>query len=402
MVALALELQRRGHVPVIATSAYYGEKITSTGVAFHAIRPNLTPDDKDLLRAVMDERGGPEHVIRRLMVPAVREMYADLMDAVRGADLLLSAELVFAADSVAEMARIPWVVATLAPLSFMSRHDPPILIQAPWLTRIAEFSKPLYASLVRLSQWSIRHWTEPVRQMRRDLGLEPGPAGIFGPREKAKAILAMFSPLVGAPQPDWPANARVTGFAFYDQHEPMPADLQAFLDAGDPPVVFTLGSAAVFDPGEFYRAGAAAARAIGRRAVLLVGPDPPSAPSADQEIAVAPYAPFSELFPRAAAIVHQAGIGTTAQALRAGRPMLIVPFSHDQPDNGARMVRLGVARLIGRRQYSAATAADALRGLLDDPSYRARAAAAAAQIQRENGAKTAGDMIETVLRGGRV
>jgi UDP:flavonoid glycosyltransferase YjiC (YdhE family) len=222
MVALALELQRRGHVPVIATSGYYGEKIASAGVAFHAIRPNLTPDDKDLLRAVMDERGGPEHVIRRLMVPAVREMYADLMDAVSGADLLVSAELVFAADSVAEVARLPWAVATLAPLSFMSRHDPPILIQAPWLTKIAAFSRPLYASLVSLSQWGIRHWTEPVRQMRRDLGLDPGPGGIFGPREKAQAILAMFSPLVGAPQPDWPANTRVTGFAFYDRHEPMP------------------------------------------------------------------------------------------------------------------------------------------------------------------------------------
>jgi UDP:flavonoid glycosyltransferase YjiC (YdhE family) len=345
----------------------------------------------------MDERGGPEHVIRRLMVPAVAEMYADLMDAVRGADLLLSAELVFAADSVAEMARIPWVVATLAPLSFMSRHDPPILIQAPWLTRIAEFSKPLYASLVRLSQWSIRHWTEPVRQMRRDLGLNPGPGGIFGPRDKARAILAMFSPLVGAPQPDWPANARVTGFAFYDRHEPMPAALQAFLDAGEPPIVFTLGSAAVFDPGEFYRTSAAAARATGRRAVLLVGPDSPSAPSSDHQIAVAPYAPFSELFPRAAAIVHQAGIGTTAQALRAGKPMLIVPFSHDQPDNGARMVRLGVAKVIGRRQYSAATAAEALRGLLDDPAYRERGAAAAGQIHRENGAATAAEVIETVL-----
>ena len=400
MVALALELQRRGHVPVIATSEYYGEKITSTGVAFHAIRPNLTPDDKNLLRAVMDERGGPEHVIRRLMVPAVREMYADLMDAVDGADLLVSAELVFAADSIAELARIPWVVATLAPLSFMSRHDPPILIQAPWLTRIAAFSKPLYASLVRLSQWGIRHWTEPVRQMRRDLGLDPGPAGIFGPREKAEAILAMFSPLVGAPQPDWPANARVTGFAYYDRHEPMAATLQAFLDAGDPPIVFTLGSAAVFDPGEFYRASAAAARALGRRAVLLVGPEPPSVPPSNHEVAVAPYAPFSELFPRAAAIVHQAGIGTTAQALRAGKPMLIVPFSHDQPDNGARMVRLGVAKVIGRRQYSAATAADALRGLLNDPSYTARATAAAAQIQRENGAGTAADAIEQVLRGG--
>jgi UDP:flavonoid glycosyltransferase YjiC (YdhE family) len=210
----------------------------------------------------------------------------------------------------------------------------------------------------------------------------------------------MFSPLVGAPQPDWPANARVTGFAFYDRHEPMPAALQAFLDAGDPPIVFTLGSAAVFDPGEFYRDSAAAARAIGRRAVLLVGQDALAAPSSDQQIAVAPYAPFSELFPRAAVIVHQAGIGTTAQALRAGRPMLIVPFSHDQPDNGARMVRLGVARVIGRRQYSASSATDALRGLLDDPSYSAKAGAAAAQIQRENGVARAGDIIEKVLREG--
>ena len=97
--------------------------------------------------------------------------------------------------------------------------------------------------------------------------------------------------------------------------------------------------------------------------------------------------------------MHQAGIGTTAQALRAGKPMLIVPFSHDQPDNAARMVRLGVARVIGRRKYSAATAAEALRGLLEDPAYAARAAAAAAQIQRENGAARAADIIETVLRG---
>ena len=126
-----------------------------------------------------------------------------------------------------------------------------------------------------LSQWGIRHWTEPVRQMRRDLGLTPGPAGIFGPREKAKAIVAMFSPLVGRPQPDWPPNARVTGFAFYDCHEPMPAALQAFLDAGDPPIVFTLGSAAVFDPGEFYRDSAAAAAPSAGEPVLLVGPDQP-------------------------------------------------------------------------------------------------------------------------------
>ena len=99
--------------------------------------------------------------------------------------------------------------------------------------------------------------------------------------------------------------------------------------------------------------------------------------------------------------MHQAGIGTTAQALRAGKPMLIVPFSHDQPDNGARMVRLGVAKVIGRRQYSVATAAEALRGLLDDPAYRERGAAAAGQIHREKGAGAAATVIERLLHGGR-
>jgi UDP:flavonoid glycosyltransferase YjiC (YdhE family) len=112
---------------------------------------------------------------------------------------------------------------------------------------------------------------------------------------------------------------------------------------------------------------------------------------------VASYAPFSELFPRAVALVHQGGIGTTAQSLRAGKPMAIVPFSHDQPDNAARASRLGVARVIARRDYSAATATEALSRLLDDPSYAARAAAVAARLSQENGASAAADIVEQVL-----
>jgi rhamnosyltransferase subunit B len=397
MLALGLELQRRGHDTVLATSETYRQMAATAGIAFHPIRPSLTVDDKEMLRAVMDERGGPEYVIRRLMAPAVRDMYADLMEATRGAEVLISAELVLAGDTVAEQSRIPWIVVTLAPLSFFSRYDPPILIQARWLTHIAAFSKPLYASLVRFSQWAIRGWTEPIRAMRRELGLPPGPQGLFAAREKADALLAMFSPVIGGPQPDWPANARVTGFAFYDRYEPMPAALTQFLDAGEPPIVFTLGSAAVFDPGEFYRASADATRRIGRRAVLLVGPEPAGLPPTDERIAVASYAPFSELFHRAAVIVHQGGIGTTAQALRSGRPMAIVPFSHDQPDNAARAARLGVAKVIGRREYSATTAADALRALLDDPSYARRAGSVGAQLAHENGASAAADVVEDIL-----
>ena len=131
---------------------------------------------------------------------------------------------------------------------------------------------------MRIGIWATRDWGAPLYQLREELGLPRGLEPLFSARAKAEALLGMFSPLVGRPQPDWPANARVTGFAFYDRHEDMPESLRAFLDAGEPPIVFTLGSAAVFDPGTYYRESAEAARRLGRRAVLLVGPDPEELP----------------------------------------------------------------------------------------------------------------------------
>jgi len=397
MMALGLELKRRGHDPVIATAAFYADKITEAGLGFHAIRPNLTPADRELLRHAMDERHGPERLVRGVMMPAVRNTYEDLTRGLNDADILLGADLVYAAPVAAEVMKLPWIAVTMAPLSFFSRHDPPVLPPAPWLAKLARVSKPAYAAIVRFGQWSARPWARPVYELRRELGLSRGLEPLFEARTKADALLGMFSPLVGPPQPDWPANAKATGFAFYDRHVPMTNDLRRFLDAGDPPIVFTLGSAAVFDPGEFYRESARAAARLRQRAVLLVGPEPENVPPPSERLFIADYAPFSELFPRAAAIVHQGGIGTTAQALRAGRPMLIIPYSHDQPDNAARMIRLGVGRTIRRRKYSAATAAAALEPLLNDPAYARRAAQAAAQLQHEDGAAAAANEIERII-----
>ena len=397
MLATALELQRRGHHPILATSASYREKINTAGVEFQAIRPDLSPDDKPLLRAVMDEHRGPEHLVRRVMMPEIRRTCDDLLALARNADLLVTSELVFVGQTVADLTHTPWIAVTLAPLSFFSRYDPPILLQDRWVGALAAWSKPTYSRLVRFSQWAIQHWANPVGRLRREHGLPSGSRGLFGARAEAAAILAMFSPSIGAAQPDWPGNVHLTGFAFYDRHEPMPPALTDFLSAGDPPIVFTLGSAAVYDPGSFFRDSAAAARAVGRRAVLLVGAEPQILPAASDRVAIAAYAPYSELFPRCAAVVHQGGIGTTAQALRAGRPMLIVPFSHDQPDNAARMVRLGVAKTLPRRRYDAETATRALGSLLGDPAYAARAVAHGARVQLEDGASVAADIIERVL-----
>src|SRR5262249_9517731 len=203
---------------------------------------------------------------------------------------------------------------------------------------------------------------------------------------------------------DWARQAVISGFPFYDRdgRAGMPTELVHFLDAGPPPLVFTLGSSAVVDAGPFYEHSAAAARLLGRRAVLLVGKNPRNRPASlpDGVVAFA-YAPFSELFPRAAAIVHQGGVGATAQAMRSGRPRLVMPYAHDQPDNAERVTRLGVARTIARQRYTPARAAAELRHLLDKPVYRQRASAVGEQVRQEDGVRAACDALTGLLPAAR-
>jgi UDP:flavonoid glycosyltransferase YjiC (YdhE family) len=217
--------------------------------------------------------------------------------------------------------------------------------------------------------------------------------------------LALFSRVLGEPQPDWPRNVAVTGFVFYNGPDVLSRELEAFLDAGAPPIVFTLGTSAVAAAGRFYEESIAAVRTLGVRAVLLTGGFEQNRPGGalPPGVMLVDRAPHQLLFPRAAAIVHQGGAGTLAQALRAGKPMLVVPHAHDQPDNAARVVRLGVARSVLPRQYRGARVAKALERLLADSRVAMRAAEAAAVVRGEGGSAAAAAAIQhacaTFVRG---
>jgi rhamnosyltransferase subunit B len=328
----------------------------------------------------------------------LRDTYDDLTAAAAGADLLLTHPLTYAGPVVAQKTRIRWASSVLAPISFISAYDPPVPAPAPWVGKLRALGPGVNRFIFGLGRWSLRSWGDPVRKLRAEIGLPPGADPIFEGQYSPDLVLAMFSPLLGAPQPDWPPNTRVTGFAFYDRLEkgmgPSP-ELIKFLDAGPPPIVFTLGSSAVRAAGDFYAQSASAAAELGQRALLLGGTSGFACRPA--EIAAFDYAPFSEIFPRAAAIVHQGGVGTTAQALRSGRPMLVVPFAHDQPDNAARAVRLGVARQLRRSQYQARRVAAELHTLLENPSYAARAVEVGRRIQSEDGVSAACDAIEQLF-----
>jgi UDP:flavonoid glycosyltransferase YjiC (YdhE family) len=293
---------------------------------------------------------------------------------------------------------MPWASIILSPASFLSEHDPPMLANVPWLIHVRKFGAPAYRAVLNLGRLSIRHWWNPVRDLRREIGLSPQCDPVFRDKFSPTLVLALFSRAIAQPQPDWPPQTIQSGFVYFDRPgpdiKPTP-ELNAFLAAGEPPIVFTLGSTAVHNPGNFFEASAEAATKLRRRAILLGATQ--SNPSSPQILAV-PYAPYSQVFPHAAAIVHQGGSGTTAQALRAGRPMLIVPYGWDQPDNGARVERLGAGLTLARAKYNAATAAAALQQLLTNPAFVLHAKNTAAQIRSEDALTQACNAIESALQ----
>jgi rhamnosyltransferase subunit B len=407
-VAIALELKSRGHDPVIATSEIYREKMDAVGLAFHPVRPDMPSYEQpevvaDLVGRAMDPKTGGE-VVADMVVPHLRDIYEDLDAATDGADLLLTHPLPLVGPIIAQRKRLNWISSILAPASFLSVYDPVVPPQWPWLYKMMRLSPWVGRGVMALAKIKLDNIMKPVYELRAELGMPRGQQPIMNGQHSPTKVLALFSKLLAEPQPDWPPNSVVTGFPFYDRRDyfgetAIPDDLLEFLDRGPAPIVFTLGSSAYWIARDFYRDSIRAAQALGRRALLLIGHARNVPPSPLPEgVAAFEYAPYSEVLPRACAIVHQGGVGTTGHGMRSGKPVLIVPHAHDQFDNAARVVRLGCGRALPRPRYNAETATRELRLLLDNSSYAERAVEVGKIVQEEDGARVAVDEIERVLK----
>jgi UDP:flavonoid glycosyltransferase YjiC (YdhE family) len=397
-LALAFELRRRGHSVAIATTPYYREKVEQCGFAFNPVRPDLNPTSGELVAQCANIRRGPEVLLRKLVLPHVRETYADLLAAAQDTDLMIAGELVYAAPLIAEKLNLRWATAILSPCTFFSAHDPSVLVTAPELMLLRNAGLCVNRAIINFSRLMTNSWWRPIRALRQAEGLGPGRNPLLDDKFAPGLVLALFSRWLAQPQPDWPPQTIQPGFAFFDRphvSDKSYDDLSGFLDAGDPPVVFTQGSTAVHHPGDFYKVSVEAARCIGRRAILI-GANPANVPAAP-DILARHYAPYSDVFPRAAVIVHQGGSGTTGQAMQAGRPQLIVPFGWDQPDNAARMVRLGAALSLSRKSYTADRAAHALFRLVADRRISECAAFVQKEMQAENAISSACNALENLL-----
>lgn len=406
-MSVGLALRARGCRPVIATAEDYRAKVQAAGLDFHPLRPGYEEIERDLhlSRAALTARmvANTEFLLTKVLLPYLRDSYDDMLPLMDDAALVLTSSLAFSARLAAEKRGRPFLAVVLQPSMFLSAYDPPVIPKIEWLAGILRRVGPLPTGILfDLAKFASTGLFAPVARLRAAVGLPPDRRNpLFEGQFSPLGALGLYSGVLGGIEPDFPPRTTITGFASYDSDDgratALPPGLQSFLEAGPAPLVFTLGSLIVNSPGSFYRESLLAARQLGRRAVLLVGDSGFEESAAD--VHVSDYAPHSLLFPHAAAVVHHGGIGTLAQALRTGRPQLVVPFFADQADNAARAVRIGVARGLTPRDYCAASAARELGLLLSDGSHASRAADIRARLAAEHGAEAAADVVADRLQG---
>jgi UDP:flavonoid glycosyltransferase YjiC (YdhE family) len=370
-VALGLALRDRGHRVTVITSVYFERLLRQVGLDYIGLGSVEQFESILLHPDSWHPRRGFQVVFRWGVLPWIRPLY-DLIAQryVPGETVVATSLMAFGARLAQEKLGVPLVSVELQPAMLRSDHQTSVLPGLPlpdWLP----------AAVKRLAYWLGDVLViDPViapgtNAVRAELGLPPVRRLLDQWWHSPQRILGMYPAWYAPPQPDWPPQLALTGFPLFDERglaEP-PKEVLSFLDGG-PPLVFTAGSA-MRQGQAFFATAAEACRLLGRRGLLLTRyPEqlPARLPDGVRHCA---YMPFSQLLPRCAALVHHGGIGTTAQALAAGIPQLVMPMSHDQPDNAARVERLGVGRALPPKRFRAPAVARLLGELLDAPAVAA-------------------------------
>jgi UDP:flavonoid glycosyltransferase YjiC (YdhE family) len=296
----------------------------------------------------------------REVIPAIRA------EVVPGKTVLVAAAIAVGARMVAEADGLPLVTIQLQPSVFMSEDDRPLMDSR--LRLLQRAPGWLWRSAFYLIHKAIdRELAPQINAVRAELGLREPVHGIM--RDwwmSPQRVLALFPEWFAPRRADWPPQTVLTRFPLYDGDAPVDAEVDAFLRAGSPPILFTPGSANMWSK-PFFDAAAGACVKLGRRGLFVT---PFSVPSLPPGVRHFSSIPFSRVFERCAAVVHHGGVGTMSQGLAAGVPHLVTPMAHDQPDHAQRLQRLGVGEYLLPKQFLADAVASKLEYLLASPAVK--------------------------------
>lgn len=394
-VGLGARLRQRGHDVLILTNAHFRDMSQRAGLRFVELG---TEEDYQRLIAMpqlWDPARGWQTVFREGLNPMLRPMYDRIIEHhLPGRTILIGGSLALAARVAREKPGIPAVTMHLQPGVVRSSIEPPRypgLIMPRWLPRAVKDA--MWAAGDR---WVVDPLaTAELNALRADLGLPPVKRVLDRWWHSPDLVLGMWPDWYARPQADWPAQLHRVGFPLFDEQgqHALPPAVERFLAEGDPPLAFTAGSAMVHGQ-NFFAAAVEACQRLGRRGLLLTRFHEQLPRSLPASVMHVRYAPFSELLPRVAGLAHHGGIGTTAQALAAGVPQLVMPMAHDQFDNAARIERLGVGASLPRKRFTAARVAAAFARLLGSPAVTTQCRTCADRLRGTDALSAACELVE--------
>jgi UDP:flavonoid glycosyltransferase YjiC (YdhE family) len=390
-VALGQGLHRAGYSVRIATSANFAELVREAGLEFYP----LTADFQAMLEA---DRTITDNALNlRAMARIFRERYASWaanwveegLAASKGAGLLIGvSNSTLLAKALSEAQGIPFAIARLQPLT-PSRELPPMVLSGSRQKLPGVLSLGAHHLLFQMVWGVMRPAINDI--VRPQLGLQPyskfGPYLFRSALHRAKVINGFSRHVLPRPA-DWPENSQVTGYWFFDQSHWRPSEaLNEYLRAGPKPVYVGFGSMVSGDATSFTDTVLEGLKKSGQRAVLasgwggLTGEEGPRS----KHIFFLRHAPHDWLFPQMSAAVHHGGAGTTAAAVRAGIPSVIVPFYGDQPFWARCLNRQGVAPpAVERKAMTADTLASAIAATQQRAMIQ-KAAALGSAVRAEDG-----------------
>lgn len=367
-LTIAQELAALGHAPTLALNPACEAQARATGLPFVAVGPRWDIDELSRLDRYLDPNRGGIRIWEEVCLPNVVPTYRELsaLMARERPDAVLAHFLSVGAQWAARAAGVRCAIATLAPCWWCSRDIPSIfspMVPPRWLHRhLTGLARFLFDRMI----------SEPLAPVCAELGRPFRKDEYFRIFQEAELDLALWSPAFRPAAGDDPPGTRICGFPFPSVAPAAALDprVSEFLDAGPPPVVVGLGTSVRNFGGPILINAARACAELGRRA-LLIGQEIEGLPETALSVRAAP---FGAVFPRAEVILHHGGIGTMAEALRAGRAALVAPFTSDQFDNALLAERAGVARTIARSKLTGRGLAKRLREVLESAPMKERAA----------------------------
>ncbi len=390
---LGRTLKERGHKVALATAPYFRGLVEAAGLEFiglEALNEAEMLKDPNLWHPIR----GFETVMRLGVLPLVKPVYELVTQRSRQEPTtVVGATLALGARVAQDRHGIPLASVHLQPAVFRSLYEGPYIRPVNFSARIP---RTLKRFLYWFMDWGVadRVLGPEVNRVRAAVGLPPT-SRLLNWLHSPQLVLGLFPDWYAPRQPDWPANTELTGFPLFDERDisAMPLELEQSLDGSQRPIVFTPGSFMVHGQA-FFRAAIDACTRLNKPGVLLTRFPEQIPRPLPTNVRHFDFVPFSRLLPRSAALVHHGGIGTLSQGFAAGIPQIVMPMSHDQPDNALRLARLGVGDYLYPRQFDGARLAERLNRLLTSTDVTARCREVAQRIRGTDGLAAAADVVE--------